>query len=227
MFKNEVNILKKYNKEQSSKLETIDYDIIKDIMKSMSIFKVNSYDAEVIRRDLIGMSQELRLRDSSLKESIGDNLTGFTGDIIKNTNGPSLLEIFLWPLSNISLYIFLTLIFSSFFLFGGLYWKATPPILLFHIGYGFIIFIIQGIVIPSFITRKGLMKMVPSIITVILISILMFITKYFIENGTVKVINVSSRILLSALTYIISKYFYTKHIHNLAKDKKNFIEDLI
>lgn len=53
MFKNEAAILKKENNDQSLRLEQNDHNIIKDIMKSMSVFKVNSYDAEVIRRDLI------------------------------------------------------------------------------------------------------------------------------------------------------------------------------
>ncbi len=77
MFKNEVSILKKENKLQANKLQAADSDTIEWITRGLSVFKVNSYDAEVIRRDLIGMSQELRLRDSSLKESIGDNLGGF------------------------------------------------------------------------------------------------------------------------------------------------------
>ena len=57
MLKNEVTLLKKENEEQSIKLKQDDSEIIKNIMKSMSIFKVNSYDSQVIRRDLIVMAR--------------------------------------------------------------------------------------------------------------------------------------------------------------------------
>ena len=57
MLENEVTLLKKENKDQSSKLKENDNEVIEDIMKSMSIFKVNSYDSQVIRRDLIVMAR--------------------------------------------------------------------------------------------------------------------------------------------------------------------------
>ena len=82
MFKSEVTLLKKENEEQSIELRKDDERVIKDIMKSMSVFKVNSYDAQVIQRDLIGMAQELKLRGSNLQEAIGDDLKGFTNEKI-------------------------------------------------------------------------------------------------------------------------------------------------
>ena len=54
MFANEVTLIKTENETQSKNLREDDRKVIKDIMKSMSMFKVNSYDAQVIRRDLIG-----------------------------------------------------------------------------------------------------------------------------------------------------------------------------
>lgn len=227
MFKNEVSILKKDNKKQSIGLDPYDNDLIQDITQSMSVFKVNSYDAEVIRRDLIGMSQELRLRDSSLKETIGDNLTGFTHEIIKNSNGPSLIEIFLWFSVKMSFYLLGTLILLSFFAYRGISWKLTPLILLFYIGYGSIFFIIEGVVTPLFSTKKGFMKILPAIIGTLMVLVLVFITISRNDSPTAVMINASYLIIISGLIFIISKYFYNRHIHKLAKDKKNFIQDLI
>lgn len=227
MFKNEVSILKKDNKKQSISLDPYDNDLIQDITEGMSVFKVNSYDAQVIRRDLIGMSQELRLRDSSLKETIGDSLTCFTLEIINNSSGPSFREIFLWFLEKISLYMLATLILLSFLAYRGFSWKVTPLILLFYIGYGSIMFIIEGIVTPLFSTKKGLMKNMPAIIATLLVLLLVFITKSINDSPTAMMINASYLIIISGLIYVISKYLYSKHIHELAKDKKNFIQDLI
>ncbi len=69
--------------------------------------------------------------------------------------------------------------------------------------------------------------MIPSLFAMLLILALVYITDSLNDTNSIKVINVSYLIIISAMTYIISKYFYTKHIHELAKDKKNFIEDLI
>lgn len=61
MFKSEVTLLKKENTKQLEILGNDSKEVINSIMKTMSIFKVNSYDAQVIHRDLIGMAQELEL----------------------------------------------------------------------------------------------------------------------------------------------------------------------
>ncbi|QUH21229.1 hypothetical protein [Alkaliphilus sp. B6464] len=60
----------------------------------------------VIRRDLIGMAQELKLRGSSLKDSISEDLKEFTNEIIKNSGGPCKREILLNFLSKLSGYFF-------------------------------------------------------------------------------------------------------------------------
>lgn len=227
MFENEAIILKKENNEQSITLEQNDYDIIKDIMRSMSVFKVNSYDAEVIKRDLIGMAQELSLRDSNLKESIGDNITGFTNEIINNSSGPSLIEILLGLLGKISGLTFISFILLAFLAYRGLSWSIKPLILFFYITFYSISFFTEGIIVPLFSTKRGLIKNIPSIIGVSLFLSLTIITASLNKIQSTKMISAQYVIIISGLMYLISKYFYTKHIHELAKDKKNFIQDLI
>lgn len=53
IFTNEVKILKKENDRIARWLEEEDEDIIDKIMDSLGIFRVNSFDAQIIRRDLI------------------------------------------------------------------------------------------------------------------------------------------------------------------------------
>lgn len=226
MIKNEVNILKEDNKEQLYELEQREQNIIKDIMKSMSIFKVNSYDSQVIKRDLIGMAQDLNLRGSSLKEDIGDNLKEFTRDIINNSSGPSKVEILLGFLCKISGPIFICITALAFLAYGGLSWEINPNLLFFYIIYSSISFIMEVIITPLFITESGFLKNLPSIISILLIVTLTTFMHPINNSASTKMINVSYIILISGLIYLVSRYLYIKNIHELAKDKRNYIQDL-
>ncbi len=227
MFKNEATMLKKENNAQSISLDPYEHVIIRDIMGSMSIFKVNSYDAEVIRRDLIGMSQELSLRESTFKQSIGDNITAFTHEIIKNSSGPSIIEIFIGLLAKISGFIFMNFIILSSLAYGGITWSVKPLLLFFYIIFYSILFITDGILSPIFSTKKGLIRIIPSIIGILFFLIAGIITEFFNHGQTNIMISASYVIIISGLVYLISKYLYSKHIHELAKGKINFIQDLI
>ena len=227
MFKNEATILKKENNNQSNKLETNDYHIIKDIMKSMSIFKVNSYDAEVIRRDLIGMSQELSLRGSNLKESIGDDLTGFSDEIINNSAGPSFIEIFLGIIGRVAGFIFLNFTILSFFAYAGLSWDVKPMVLVIFIVLYSISFLIDGILAPIFSTKKGIIRATPSIIGILIFILISFIAEPINHTPSSFMIKAYHVIVASGIIYVLSKYLYINHIHKLTKDKNNFIQDLI
>lgn len=226
MFKDDISLLKKENEKQSDLLKHEDNNIIKDIMKSMSIFKVNSYDAQVIRRDLIGMAQELNLRDSSLEESIGNNLPGFTNEIISNSNGPCKIEIFLRFLSKLSGLFFVWFTLSAFGTYGGLEWNVNPKLYILYVGVVLIAFITEGIITPLFSTEKGFKKELPSLISILSVFILAF-TLYPIDNrGSTNAINVKYIIGVSGLTFLITRYFIMRNIHKLSRGKTNYIEDL-
>lgn len=158
MFKNEVTLLEQENKKQFEGLKEEDKQLINDITKGMTIFKVNSYDAQVIRRDLIGMAQEQNLRNGNLEDSLGDDIKGFTNELIKNSGGPCVIEIILKFLSRLSGYFFIWFLCSSIFFFGKLTWESTPVIYPFYIGVVVITFIIEGVLTPIFTTEKGFRK---------------------------------------------------------------------
>lgn len=226
MFKDEITLLKKENEKQSNLLKHEDNNIIKDIMKSISIFRVNSYDAQVIRRDLIGMAQELNLRDSGLEESIGNNLTEFTYEIIQNSNGPCKIEIFLRFLSKLSGYFFVWFTLFAFGAYGGLGWNVNPKLYILYIGFVLIAFITEGLITPLFSTEKGLKKELPPLISILSVFLLSF-TLYPIDNSSsTNAINVKYIIGISGLIFLITRYFIMRNIHKLAKGKTNYIEDL-
>lgn len=146
MIENEVALLKRENEKQPKELRVEDERIIKGIMKSMSMFKVNSHDAQVIQRDLIGMAHESKLRDSSLEEAIGDDVKGFTHEIIKNSDGPCEREIVFNFFAKLSGYFFTWFTLLAIGAYGSMSWDANPIIYLYFIGAVIIIFITEGII---------------------------------------------------------------------------------
>lgn len=226
MFTNEVTILKTENEIQSKNLRDDDSRVIKDIMKSMSMFKVNSYDAQVIRRDLIGMAYEMKLRNSSLKETIGDDVKGFTDEVIKNSFGPSMLEIILNFFMKLSGYFFTWFTLLAIGAYSSLSWKANPIVYLYFVGAVVLIFITEGIIAPRYITEKGYKKNLHSVISMLLLITLTFLIFLLNDKSYTREVNGGIIIAASGLIYLISVYLNSNNIGRLAKGKRNFIDDL-
>jgi len=226
MFANEVTILKTENETQSKNLRDDDRRVIKDIMKSMSMFKVNSYDAQVIRRDLTGMAYEMKLRNSSLQETIGEDVKGFTDEIIKNSFGPSMLEIILNFLMKLSGYFFTWFTLLALGAYSSFSWQANPIVYFYFVGVVVVIFIAEGIIAPLFITEKGFKKNLHSVISMLLLITLTSIIFLLNDKNYTREVNGGIIIAASGLVYFITQYLNSNNIGRLAKDKKNFIDDL-
>lgn len=227
MFKSEVALLKNENAKQSETLGDDTKKVINNIMKSMSIFKVNSYDAQVIHRDLIGMAQELELRDSNLKQAIGDDIKEFTIAIINNSAGPSKVEVLLGFLIKFSSIFFLSFVLLSFGAYSSLTWDANGIIFFLYIGTTLIAFITDGLITPLYSVENGFKKYIPSIFSMVLFLILS--TMIFLLNDNEKTIKIYGGyiIIASGLAYVVFSYLNVKNISRLSKGKKNYIADLI
>ncbi len=225
MFGNELTLLETENYKQIKELSEDDEKLINNIMKSMSIFKVNSYDAQVIKRDLIGMAQEQKLRNSSLKDSIGDDLKEFTDEIIKNSDGPCIREILLNFLCKLSGYFFLWFI-PAYLVYGSLSYKLNPVLLPFYFGAVVIAFIAEGLLAPLFCTEKGLKKYLETIILILIVSVWVIIYYFIAEKQNYVEVNSGIIVITSGLIYLIVRYLKSINIKRLAKGKKNYIADL-
>jgi len=226
MIENEVTLLRRENETQSKNLREDDQRVIKDIMKSMSMFKVNSYDAQVIQRDLIGMAHEMKLRNSSLQEAIGDDVKGFTHEIIKNSGGPCKREIVLNFFLKLSGYFFAWFTLLAIGAYGSLSWDTNPIIYLYYLGAVLLIFITEGIIAPLFSTEKGFKKNLQSLISIVLFIILTSIIFLLNDKKYTTEIKGGIIIVASGLIYLATKYLNTINIRQLAKGKKHFINDL-
>lgn len=227
MFMNEMLLLKKENEAQIKALRVDDVQTIKDIMKGMSIFKVNSYDAQVIKRDLIGMAQEFELRNKTLHDAIGSDVKGFAHEIIKNSGGSCKYEIFLGFLLKLTGYFFVWFLIISVGAYGGnLGWRVDPIIFLFYFTFAILSFITEGLIEPVFSMERGFKKVCGSIVTVALFLAVAIIYYFLYDKQNIREFNVGYILIISGVSYLIIKYLNTKNIHKLASNKKNFIQDL-
>ena len=119
-MKSEVTLLKNENTRQIESLNEDARSSIDGIMKSMSIFKINSYDAQVIFRDLIGMMQELELRGSDLEQAVDSDLKSFVDEITDNGAGPDKMEVLLGFLIRLTGTLFLSFGLLSAFAYTSL-----------------------------------------------------------------------------------------------------------
>lgn len=226
MFKNEKTVLEKENNKQSLKLKDKDNATIKKIMESMNIFKVNSYDAQVIKRDLIGMAQEANLRDSNLKEFIGSDPKEFARDLIANSNGPSKIEIVLNFLSMVSVYI---VFWSIAFGFGNddiLSWGISIEDILSLSIMVLIVFVGEGVLAPFVASKLGFEKVLSYVVPIILIILFSLIVAPINSNTYISTVNLKYVVAIFVLVYLLSKYLTSKNIHKLSKNKLNYIKDL-
>lgn len=89
-----------------------------------------------------------------------------------------------------------------------------------------IIFVADGMITPLFITEKGLKKNLGSLFSIVLFVAFSTILFFLIDNQHTQEVNGGYIILISAILYIITKYFNRININRLARGKKNYIDDL-
>ncbi len=227
MFKSELSLLKNENTRQETILKENTKDTIKDMMKSFSVFNINSYDKEVIRRDLIGMAQELELRGSSLEESIGESPQEFIEEIKTSSGGPNRTEILLGFLIKLSSIFFLSFGLLSLLAFGSFTWESNKVIFLLYIGVSLIGFIGEEIISPKYSMEKGDKKGIPVIFSLILFVSLTYIVFLLNDKENTIKIPAGGIMAISGLGYFVFNYLNIKNIEKLAKGKKNFIADLL
>ncbi|NBG89545.1 hypothetical protein [Isachenkonia alkalipeptolytica] len=152
-----------------------DREMIKKVMKSLGIFRVNSFDAQLILKDLIGMSQEMELRDSSLKVEIGEDLTGYVNELVENSKGASPLEYITYFGKRVFLAMFMITLFIGFLFTDGS-WRGPLPIILFFLGINIFGEIYHGIIVPNYNIEKGIRRRIPDLIFVIIAAPIIILT---------------------------------------------------
>ena len=200
-----------------------DREMIKKVMNSMGIFRVNSFDAQLILKDLIGMSEEMELRGSSLKEEVGEDLHGYVKELEKNSKGSYPLEYITYFGKRVFLSMFLLTVFIGFF-FSGDEWQGSFPIL-YYLGLSIFSEIYHGIVIPSYHTEKGIRRRIPDVIFLIIaVPIIVLTLPRAFSESVIKVDYQITSLIFGAI-YLACKTGHLFSQKQLIKGREHLIEE--
>lgn len=232
MFDNEVKLLKRENDNQARGLDEEDESIIDQIMYSIGIFRVNSFDTQVIRRDLIGMAKEARLRNSNMKEVIGDDIKTATYEIIKNGRGYSKVEVILSYLKLLSGIAFLMLGVIGIIFNISLTWNVSLiglGIYVQHITYYFLVSkLVQPLLNMEGWGKLGFYWSMFIALSIFGNSFVAIGSEFYYENYENARVFINSGVLLivSGIIFLVSIYLYNRNLSKLARDRNNYIDDL-
>jgi hypothetical protein len=216
---NVLKLLKKENEKLSLQLTRDDFILIRDIMKKMNIFKINSYDALIIQRDLIGMAHEMKLRGNSLTQEMGDGFDDFIKEVVQNSRGPSYWEIGLVLFKHLSLMIVAFIVVLAWMQ----RWPSSVVLPTYILLFVPLSFLNSGILSPIFIFEKGFKKHIQYIIIVAIYIPLIF-QWHLRSRFTVPTI---PTLIIPIIVFVLTYWGYKKHMSNLSKDAQSLVEDLI
>lgn len=222
---NIIKELKKENNKESRKIMLDDLGLIRNITDKMNIYIMNTYDMQIVKRDLIGMAQEMKLRGTTLRDELGDNVDEFTKEIIENSRGPSKLDMVLSRLKSLVLaltvlHVVILLLTRNFDSTVSMY---LPIIVGLFMG---IVMILEFIFIPFLNMEKSFKKYIPNVIR----GLWFFI---FFSSGIPKLVRYGPSIeriyliLIFLVIYAITSFAHNKHIESLAKSSDDIVKDLI
>lgn len=84
-MKTALSVLTKENERLEASLEQEDSEILKRAMRFFSGYPLSSMDVQIIRKDLIGMAQEARLRGECMQDMIGAELEAFCEAVLESS----------------------------------------------------------------------------------------------------------------------------------------------
>ncbi len=230
MITNKVKLLKKENDDISRWMNDEDENLIDSIMESLGIFRVNSFDAQVIRRDLIGMAEEAKIRGSNMKDVIGDDIRMTTYDIIRNSRGSSKREI---------VFLYFKYLFGIVFSLIGFYGSIIPRRLtwdvnllgLFSLVLSTSMFFLLAKLVRPLLNMEGWGRFgfYWTMLTTLSLSTPAIYAVYSGNLIAPQRISIPGWIVLlvAGLLYLVSDYYYRRTINKLAMDNSNYFEDLI
>ncbi len=223
---NVLKILKKENTRQAYQLMSDDYILIRDaIMKKMTIFKVNSYDALIIQRDLIGMAQEMKIRGTTLKEELGDSVDAFTEEIIQNSRGPSVKDILLSLVKQLSLSFFILFAVYALIFRRSLQWPVSVTVPTLLVVLFLMNWVMNKVVRPAFILDKGIKKIAPE--GVVLALLLLLFAQPWIDIRSGLTVPAGPALVISLGVYGACYVAHRQHMIRLSEDDRNLIQDLL
>lgn len=178
MIKNELRILRKENRLRSEFLNIQDQDTIQKMVAFMNIRKLSVFEAEVLRKDLIGMALEAESRGETLDSVIGPDKESFCREMTAGCRPRPFWEQLLCLGRDLSLYWLLYSLLAipvSWDLFiHGRPFSITSYDLLFYLLWGLAFLLNSHYLAPRWVFRKWgvFLSALPPLIFLILLSTL-------------------------------------------------------
>lgn len=205
MFENPLKQLKAENVQLADQLSNEDRLLIHNIICRMNVLKVNSLQAQIIQRDLIGMAFESQKRGTPFANELGDNLEVFADEVYESVGSYNWKELLLGLTIRVSGYFFLWFLMSSLMLFGGFTWRANWSIYVFYAAIATLSFIVERLMTPHFVMKQGIKHHLPHLIGLVLfISIAATLLTYSAALEA-HLINVLPAIIVSGAVYIMAQ----------------------
>lgn len=206
MFENPLKQLKAENVQLADQLSKEDRLLIHNIICRMNILKVNSIQAQMIQRDLIGMAFESQKRGTPFANELGDDLEVFADEVYESVGSYNWRELLLSLIIRMSGYFFLWFLISSLILFGGFMWKINWTIYLFYGTVVTLSFVVERLMTPYFVMKQGMKSHFPQLTGFALfISMTAGIIKIS-ESLNSHVINVLPTVILSGVVWIFAQF---------------------
>lgn len=226
MFKTPLRLLKTTNLEQLAQLPPADQKLIQNIIQRMSIMKVNSLQAQIIQRDLIGMALEQQSRGSSLTAELGSDSANFADEVYKSASSTNWLEIFLSFTLRLSGYFFIWLSASSLLLYGGFTWQVNVNVYPLYAAIIVILFLGELFITPKLIMNQGKLHYLPQVITLTTMFIVTIVFMRLTSHLHPQIINTLPVILLSTVVFLVAQIAQNKLLQKMAAEEKHIIDDL-
>lgn len=84
-MKTRLSLISRENAELEAELAPEDLETLQQIMKYFSFYPLSAMDAQIIRKDLIGMAWEGRLRGETLRDMLGDDMESLCESVLDNS----------------------------------------------------------------------------------------------------------------------------------------------
>ena len=226
MFKTPLYLLKKSNLDQLDQLSIEDQTLIKNILQRMSLFKINSIEAQIIHRDLLGMAIEHKRRGSSLTAELGADASRFADEVYKSAGHTNWLELLLSLLLRISGYFFIWFLMSSLLLYGGFTWSGSTLIYPLYMVLILISFAIDLFITPHFIMQKSTLRYMPQGIALVAILVVAANFTRLAPEINTQTIHAIPILLLTGTLFLIAQLAQNILFKKMAAVERHHIEDL-
>lgn len=213
-MKNELNLLRKENKLREEFLSDIDRKAITRMLSYINMPKISCFEAEVMRKELIGMALEAEQRGEALIDVIGEDEKAFCDEMRRSGSERQVKEQMINGFYRVSSFFMIYVIITPL-----MYWGSIPisvNVLVFLPVWSILGLMIDCYIKPRCIYEIGVKKLLP-IIFQSAAFIILILCVGFSSREVLFYINQWIAVVVVGVIWLISKITYDSYIHKISK----------